>query len=116
MSNQALLEKLDRTTETLSYTLAQIVKLSSISHDDDTVDSTSTLSTMGVTMVNAHTMQLVRGIQDLLVITRSIREKWVLGQVPEDTADDKKELDYQKCESLLDKCIEEIVGNVSVDI
>ncbi|QEU60971.1 Srb6 [Kluyveromyces lactis] len=105
MSNQVLLDKLDRTTETLSNTLIHLAKLSDIEFggkDTEQPRSSSglaTVSSSGVQMSNNYTMQLIKGIQDLLVITRSIREKWVLSQLPEN-----EELSMFESEETLEKC------------
>ncbi|AMD20678.1 HDL066Cp [Eremothecium sinecaudum] len=118
MSNQSLLDKLDRTTEVLSQTLSQLVKLSSIDHSrlegadsnehEDNEDSVATIATTGVMLVHSHTLQLIKGVQDLLVITRSIREKWVLGQVTNEEQDRRQTLDYEKCEQMLSTAIDKI--------
>ncbi|AET39456.1 Srb6p Ecym_4402 [Eremothecium cymbalariae DBVPG len=121
MSNQALLDKLDRTTETLAQTLSQLVRLSSID-DPGSADSsegnateissssTASLATTSILMVHSQTMQLIKGIQDLLIITRSIRETWVLGQVPDKDKQRETKMDYEKCEAMLDRALNEIFG------
>ncbi|AAS54738.1 AGR248Cp [Eremothecium gossypii ATCC 10895] len=121
MSNQVLLDKLDRTTESLSQALAQLVKLSSIDRasadsdgdNDGTTDSITSVATNGVMMVHAHTTQLIRGVQDLLVITRAIRETWVLGQIPKKNGDEDA-IDYEKCERLLEKAMDDFFGPVAL--
>lgn len=109
MSNQALFEKLDQTTEILSTKLGELVKLASL---DDAETSMGSVSTNGLLMVNSQTMQLVKGIQDLLVLTRNIREKWLLNQIPEQgTADPEISQDPGQLESLLEKCMQEVLGD-----
>lgn len=62
-------------------------------------------------MANTYTMQLIKGVQDLLVITRTIREKWVLDQMPEsqdaESVDDEKTLDEYK--NLIDQSMQTIL-------
>lgn len=120
MSNIGLLEQLDRTTENLSQSLINIVRHSSTARDRDHDDedhrhelpeSTAKNSTAGLMMVNAQTAQLIKGIQDLLVMTRNIREKWLLTQIPDETVDSQRELDYEKCSQLLEKWSQEVIGS-----
>lgn len=111
MSNQALSEKLDQTTEILSTKLGELVKLASLD-DDENDPSLSAVSTNGLLMVNSQTMQLVKGVQDLLVLTRSIREKWLLNQIPEQGATSAPEFvqEPEELEQLLDRCMQEVIG------
>ncbi|SCW01140.1 LAFE_0D05974g1_1 [Lachancea fermentati] len=118
MSNRALLEQLDRTTEMLSNSLTQLVKYSSILSEEESgaaqremADSIASVSSEGVAMINTQTMQLIKGIQDLLVMTRSIREKWLLSQVPEKKESEQQEVDYEKCSQMLNSWVNQIVGN-----
>lgn len=119
MNNQVLLDKLDRTTDIISRSLIQLVNLSSINcvsdngspETNELIDSTVTIATTGVTMVNTYTMQIIKGVQDLLVITRSIREKWVLSQFPDEEEGKERELDYAQCDKLLDECMHTIIGD-----
>lgn len=109
MSNQALFEKLDQTTEILSVKLGELVKLASL---DDNETSMGSVSTNGLLMVNSQTMQLVKGIQDLLVLTRNIREKWLLNQIPEQGITNPQiSQDPQQLEDLLEKGMQEILGD-----
>ncbi|GAV54158.1 hypothetical protein ZYGR_0AK06600 [Zygosaccharomyces rouxii] len=109
MSNQALFEKLDQTTEILSTKLGELVKLASL---DDAETSMGSVSTNGLLMVNSQTMQLVKGIQDLLVLTRNIREKWLLNQIPEQgTTNPQVSQDPEQLENLLEKSMQEILGD-----
>lgn len=108
MSNQALFEKLDQTTEILSTKLGELVKLASL---DDSETSLGSVSTNGLLMVNSQTMQLVKGVEDLLVLTRSIREKWLLNQIPEQGITNAQiSQDPEKLENLLENCMQEILG------
>lgn len=114
MSNQALFEKLDQTSELLSAKLIELIKLSAIEQQNndpaDTPASELAIATNGVTLVNNQTMQLIKGVKDLLVLTRSIREKWLLNQIPEDQMNQESEVDTEHLRELLDKCMSEIVG------
>lgn len=120
MSNQALYEKLDQTCEVLSTKLIEIVKLSSIDgvdgEDPEANLSETSVATTGVMLVNSQTMQLIKRVQDLLVLTRSIREKWLLNQIPEHTGGGAESLDAEELSNLLEKCIQEITGDVEVNL
>lgn len=120
MSNQALFEKLDQTTELLSAKLIELIKLSSIEQADnenaDTAVSDIAIATTGVTLVNNQTMQLVKGVKDLLVLTRSIREKWLLNQIPEHQTDEKDMMDTDELQDLLARCINEIVNEPDAEL
>lgn len=120
MSNQALFEKLDQTTELLSTKLIELIRLSSIEDpDDDSAEnaiSEISVATTGVTMVNNQSMQLIKGVQDLLVLTRNIREKWLLNQIPEQQAADATEIEPSELEDLLEKCIQEVIGASNVEV
>lgn len=89
MNNQQLLDKLDRTAEMLSNTLIQLTRSSDLDEETTSGSESSnsaglaTVSTSGIQMTNTYTMQLIKGVQDLLVLTRTIREKWVLNQMPD---------------------------------
>ncbi|AQZ13266.1 SRB6 (YBR253W) [Zygosaccharomyces parabailii] len=111
MSNQALFEKLDQTTEILSTKLGELVKLASLDPDENDT-SLNAISTTGLLMVNSQTMQLVKGVQDLLVLTRNIREKWLLNQIPEQGTTSGSEVvqDPAELEELLDQCLQEVIG------
>lgn len=123
MSNQALLDKLDRTTEVLSQALSHLVKLSSIDQSklesselgkgEGSEHSIATIATTGVMIVHLNTFQLIKGVQDLLVITRSIREKWVLEHISDEDTNRERRIDYEKCEDLLNKALETIFNNAS---
>ncbi|SCV04348.1 LAME_0H17722g1_1 [Lachancea meyersii CBS 8951] len=118
MSDKGLLEQLNRTTETLSHSLTNLIRYSSISRerDDDehetydVPESIAKTSTAGLMMVNAQTAQLVRGIQDLMVMTRGIREKWLLTQIPDEKTDSQQDLDLEKCARLLEQWEKEVLG------
>ena len=138
MSNQVLLEKLDQTAELLSVKLSQLIKLSALQSSDENDDDTSnrdtstyglgnnsnrtipemefnesdiSIATSGITMVHNQTMQLIKGIQDLLVLTRSIRERWLLNQIPDQGVSTRNtEIDHEELKQLLDQCIQEIIG------
>lgn len=133
MSNQALYEKLDQTTEQLSVRLAQLIRLSALENvdenDDDDGSSPSnenntggsltsetdiSVATSGVMLVNSQTTQLIKGIQDLLLLTRSIREKWILNQIPEKLNTEAAGIDYEELGSLLDTCMDEIIGENTI--
>ncbi|KAL3235131.1 Mediator of RNA polymerase II transcription subunit 22 [Nakaseomyces bracarensis] len=109
MSNQALLEKLNQTSELLSVKLAELVKLASMVKDDDNVEYEQAMVTNGLMMVNNQTLQLIRGVQDLILLTRSIREKWLLTQIPEQQQD--QEVDHEELTRLLESCVNEIITN-----
>ncbi|SCU97668.1 LADA_0H07558g1_1 [Lachancea dasiensis] len=118
MSDRGLLEQLNRITDTLSRSLANLVKNSSISKEGDedehgnynTPESAARTSTSGLMLVNAQTAQLIRGIQDLMVMTRTIREKWLLTQIPDENDESQLELDYKKCSQLLEQWEKEVLG------
>lgn len=131
MSNQALFEKLDQTSELLSVKLAQLIRLSSLENMDDNDDDNSpgidtgssnnttsetdiSAATSGVMMVNSQTMQLIKGVQDLLLLTRSIREKWILNQIPKKLSIEDNVINYDELDKLLDNCVEEIIGETSL--
>ncbi|KAG0657555.1 mediator complex subunit [Maudiozyma exigua] len=132
MSNQALFEKLSQTSELLSVKLAQLIRLSSIENivenDDDTnspsgnnTDDKSlteetdiSVATSGVMLLNSQTMQLIKGVQDLLLLTRNIREKWILNQIPEKSKSSTNTIDYDELDSLLQKCVDEIIGETTM--
>lgn len=120
MSNQALFEKLDQTTELLSTKLIELIRLSSIEDpDDDSGEnpiSEISVATTGVTMVNNQSMQLIKGVQDLLVLTRNIREKWLLNQIPEQQEAEATEIDPSELEDLLERCIQEVIGDSNVEV
>ncbi|GMM56258.1 Srb6 protein [Maudiozyma humilis] len=133
MSNQALYEKLDQTTEQLSVRLAQLIKLSALENADDnddddgnspnnannnggalTSETDISVATSGVMLVNSQTTQLIKGIQDLLLLTRSIREKWILNQIPEKLNAESTSIDNEELEALLDSCMAEIIGESTI--
>ncbi|GMM57699.1 hypothetical protein DAKH74_043150 [Maudiozyma humilis] len=133
MSNQALYEKLDQTTEQLSVRLAQLIKLSALENADDnddddgnspnnannnggalTSETDISVATSGVMLVNSQTTQLIKGIQDLLLLTRSIREKWILNQIPEKLNAESTNIDNEELEALLDSCMAEIIGESTI--
>lgn len=120
MSNQALLEKLDQTCEVLSTKLIELVKLSSIDGPEgdgsDPALSETSIATTGVTLVNSQTMQLIKRVQDLFILTRSIREKWLLNQIPERALEDREGVDPSELERMLDKCMGQIAGDSDVDL
>ncbi|SCU81119.1 LAMI_0B04874g1_1 [Lachancea mirantina] len=120
MSTRSLLEQLDRTTELLAQSLAQIVKFSSLSKDSDKIEesgqvaeSVATMATDGIVLVNTHTSQLIKGIQDLLVMTRTIREKWLLSQVPDKKSSQDRQIDVEKCSKLLEEWVSVVVTGTS---
>lgn len=123
MSTQALYEKLDHISEILSVKLAELVRLAALENsEDDDADQDMysesnekmkpdiSTATTGVMMINNQTTQLIKGVQDLLVLTRSIREKWLLNQIPEQRESDGNSIDHEQLGSLLDKCMNEIIG------
>ena len=77
-------------------------------------------------MINNHTRQLIKSVQDLLILTRTIRETWLLNQIPNNSrnsVDDnnttitsneqlikQQEIDYEYVENLIDKAIQTIVN------
>lgn len=132
MSNQALFEKLSQTSELLSVKLAQLIRLSSIENVDENDDDTNSpngnntdnksvteetdisVATSGVMLLNSQTMQLIKGVQDLLLLTRNIREKWILNQIPEKPESSTKTIDYDELDGLLQKCVDEIIGETTL--
>ncbi|CEP60599.1 Srb6p LALA0_S01e14664g [Lachancea lanzarotensis] len=120
MSDKGLLEQLNRTTETLSHSLTNLIRYASISTEKDDEEhgaqelpeSTSKTSTGGLMMVSGQTAQLIRGIQDLMVMTRNIREKWVLTQIPDEKADSQQELEMAKCADLLEEWSKAVLGKI----
>lgn len=120
MSNQALYEKLDQTCEVLSTKLIELVKLSSIDGPDGEGSeaglSETSVATTGVMVINSQTMQLIKRVQDLLVLTRSIREKWLLNQIPEHVDRDAGSTEPAELADLLDRCMQEITGDADVEL
>lgn len=126
MSHQVLLEKLDQSLELLSLKLAELIKLSAIENvetqDDDeqeqgdntdNMQSDLTVATSGLSMVYSHTQQMIKATQDLLSLTRSIREIWILNQIPSKSLESNtasQEIDYEKVGQLLDRAMEMIVN------
>ncbi|CCD25172.1 Srb6p NDAI_0E03550 [Naumovozyma dairenensis CBS 421] len=128
MNNQALFEKLDQTVELLSLKLAELIRLSSIDNPEsanDNIDSGSmnsgmleaqdsniAIATTSMTMVYGQTMQLIRGVQDLLVMTRGMREMWLLNQIPDQDKqnDNARSINHEELASLLNTCMQEIIG------
>ncbi|CAI4037483.1 hypothetical protein SMKI_02G3600 [Saccharomyces mikatae IFO 1815] len=117
MSNQALYEKLEQTRTILSVKLAELINMTTIAdRNDDDEDSFAqenselAIATTSVMMVNNQTMQLIKNVQDLLSLTRSIKEKWLLNQIPVMEHSESARFDEKQVENLLDKCIEEFVA------
>lgn len=152
MCFQALSERLDQSLEILSVKLAELIKLTAIqeidvdiqnynnkkinnnnisnnssTNSDNIISSDLTVATDGVSMVNNHTRQLIKSVQDLLVLTRTIRETWLLNQIPNNSRDSvdhnnttnitsneqlikQQEIDYKHVESLIDKAINTIIN------
>ncbi|CAL9734039.1 mediator of RNA polymerase II transcription subunit 22 [Monosporozyma servazzii] len=131
MSHQALLERLDQSLELLSVKLAELIKLTAVEDTEEQdldennsnanniesqLSSDLTVATAGVSMVSSHTQQLIKGVQDLLSLTRTIRETWLLNQIPNNSRDESqeeavaREIDYDHLKQLLDTAIEAIVG------
>lgn len=116
------MEKLNQTVEILSVRLAELIRLSSIENpssmddDDDNIDiqdSNLAIATSSTMMVNSHTMQLIRGVQDLLALTRNMREKWLLNQIPEQNQrqeDTNSKVDHEELATILEKTMQEIVN------
>lgn len=81
------MNKLEQCCQSLSVQLAELTKLSAMPQD-----STGDLSrgTDGL-WVQQRVDQIIKDIQDLLLLTRSIRERWLLDQIPtvENTVWDK---------------------------
>lgn len=118
MSNQGLYEKLDQTCDVLSTKLIELVKLSSIDGPEgdgsDAALSEVSIATTGVMLVNSQTMQLIKRVQDLFILTRSIREKWLLNQIPEPST--QQGVDPAELEQLLDQCMQQIAGDTDVEL
>ena len=149
MSYQALFERLDQSLEILSLKLAELIKLASIQEVDTdiqnynttknsnntsfssnpnvTISSDLAVATDGVSMVNNHTHQLIKSVQDLLILTRTIREAWLLNQIPNNsraTVDKtngngstsneqiikQQEIDYEYVGNLIDIAINTIIN------
>ncbi|CCH63159.1 hypothetical protein TBLA_0J01640 [Henningerozyma blattae CBS 6284] len=134
MSNQVLKERLNQTIELISTRLEELIKLAAIgtlnleeeeensygsnnssnagtnSNSNLLVENNSeiNIATTSLSMVNTQTMQLIKGIEDLLVLSRNIKEKWLLTQIPKD--EEENELDYEMVEQLLDGCMNELIG------
>lgn len=120
MSNQALYEKLDQTSEILSTKLIELVKLSSIEGPEgegsEAALSEASTATTGVVLVHSQTMQLIKRVQDLFILTRSIREKWLLNQIPERSPEEIEGVDPLELEQLLDQCMQQIAGDTEVEL
>ncbi|CAL9729010.1 mediator of RNA polymerase II transcription subunit 22 [Monosporozyma unispora] len=132
MSHQALFERLDQSLELLSVKLAELIKLAAVedserqdlddnnNSDESKIESQLSsdlmVATAGVSMVSSHTPQLIKGVQDLLSLTRTIRETWLLNQIPNNSRDESqeeavaREIDYDHLQQLLDTAIDTIVG------
>ncbi|CAI4914473.1 ATV_HP_G0106560.mRNA.1.CDS.1 [Saccharomyces cerevisiae] len=117
MSNQALYEKLEQTRTILSVKLAELINMTTIAdRNDDDEDSFAqenselAVATTSVMMVNNQTMQLIKNVQDLLILTRSIKEKWLLNQIPVTEHSKVTRFDEKQIEELLDNCIETFVA------
>ncbi|EDO15200.1 hypothetical protein Kpol_401p5 [Vanderwaltozyma polyspora DSM 70294] len=126
MSNQALYEKLGQTTELISSKLTELIKLASIEsssdhneendsgYNDNILDESElSVATSSVLMVNNQTAQLIKGVQDLLILTRHIREKWLLNHIPEQTHSGPQ-IDNEELKSLLNTCMKDIIGDVDI--
>ncbi|CCE94132.1 Srb6p TDEL_0H02730 [Torulaspora delbrueckii] len=118
MSNQGLYGKLDQTCDVLSTKLIELVKLSSIDGPEgdgsDAALSEASIATTGVMLVNSQTMQLIKRVQDLFILTRSIREKWLLNQIPERST--QQGVGPAELEQLLDQCMQQIAGDTDVEL
>lgn len=117
MSNQALYEKLEQTRTILSVKLAELINMTTIAdRNDDDEDSFTqenselAVATTSVMMVNNQTMQLIKNVQDLLILTRSIKEKWLLNQIPVTEHSKVTRFDEKQIDELLDNCIETFVA------
>lgn len=106
-----MLEKLNQTSELLSVKLAELVKLASMVRDEDNVEYEQAMVTNGLMMVNSQTLQLIRGVQDLILLTRSIREKWLLTQIPKQGQD--QDVDHEELTRLLETCVNEIINDTN---
>ncbi len=108
-----MLETLNQTTELLSVKLAELAKLASMETNEDTEDCQLSVVTNGLMMVNNQTLQLVRGVQDLILLTRNIREKWLLTQIPEQlTPKEQDSINHEELTELLESCVSEIISDV----
>ncbi|KAH3901014.1 Srb6p SCDLUD_002480 [Saccharomycodes ludwigii] len=106
METSTYLDKVNKIGENLMVALENIIKYSNLSttlsgakeedaeekgesddeeknqHDEDFNDTDENLivdSTDGLIAINEYTMQLITGVQELLLISRNIRERWILG-------------------------------------
>lgn len=111
MSNQVLLDKLSQTHQLLSVKLAELVRSSGLEEDEGTENELRTAAA-GTIMVHSQTQQLVKGVQDLLVLTRSIREKWLLTQLPagRDAASPQDNA-VDGLAALLETCMDEMIAD-----
>ncbi|CAI4055974.1 hypothetical protein SKDZ_02G3590 [Saccharomyces kudriavzevii ZP591] len=117
MSNQALHEKLEQTRAILSVKLAELINMTAIADrnndDEDSFtqeNSELAIATTSVMMVNNQTMQLIKNVQDLLSLTRSIKEKWLLNQIPVMGHSEEPRFDEERIGQLLDNCIETFIA------
>lgn len=131
MSHQSLFERLDQSLELLSVKLAELIKLTAVedTEEQDSDENSSnantiesqlssdlTVATASVSMVSNHTQQLIKGVQDLLSLTRTIRETWLLNQIPNNSRDESqeeavaREINYDHLQQLLDTAIDAIIG------
>lgn len=72
------MNKLEQCCQSLSVQLAELTKLSALP-----VESTGDLArgTEGL-WVQQRVDQIIKDIQDLLLLTRTLRERWLLDQIP----------------------------------
>lgn len=116
MSSQTLRERLNQTIDLISTRLEELIRLAAIGsvnpedEEDSNPDDNSdvNIATTSLMMVNTQTMQLIKGIEDLLVLSRSIKEKWLLTQIPQ--SQEERELKYSDVEELLAQCMEQLVS------
>lgn len=77
MSNRSitLLQRVDNATEQLTSKFSDIVSSAKISSKDKSALAMETY------LVEESTSAMVRSLEDLLFVTRSLKEAWILGQI-----------------------------------
>lgn len=77
MSNRSitLLQRVDNATEQLNSKFTDIVNSAKVSSKDKSALAMETY------LVEESTSAMVRSLEDLLFVTRSLKEAWILGQI-----------------------------------
>lgn len=82
-----MIARVDSATEQLLSKFSEIVALSEVGETKDRTGSVS-----DTFQIEANSTTMVRAAEDLLFVTRSLKEAWILGQVkPTEKADEDDE-------------------------